>query len=141
MQELTLIGVDFGLKNIGLAVGQTLTSTASALKTIKYRKPFNYTELDVVIKQWQPDKIIMGLPLTEDGEPQKISKIVEAFAQQLTQRYQIPIEFMDERYSSMEAQAEFASARASGMVKRKGAQNLDSLAARTILQRWLDQNH
>lgn len=137
-KEFTLIGIDFGLKNIGLAVGQTLTNSASALKSIKYSQPFNWRDLDKVIKDWQPKLIILGLPLTEDGEKQTITKEVEKFANMLDERYSIKIKYTDERYSSLEAQSEFAESRALGLTKKKDAKNLDSVAAKNILQRWLN---
>ena len=140
MSYITLIGVDFGLKNIGLAVGQTLTGTASPLNPTSFSDPFNWQDFDKVIQDWNPDKIIMGWPLTEDGEQQPITKQVESFAKQLSERYNIEVLFMDERYSSLQAQAEFANARSLGLAKRKDAKKMDSFAASNILKRWLDLN-
>lgn len=134
----TYIGIDFGLANTGIAVGQSITSTATALKTIRNKDRFNWDELDAVIRQWNPDAVIIGHPLTEDGQEQETSRQAANFAKKVESRYNIPVHLVDERYSSMHAQHEFAQARQSGYAKRKHSENLDSHAARIILQRWLD---
>ncbi|VAW41524.1 Putative pre-16S rRNA nuclease Yqg [hydrothermal vent metagenome] len=132
------IGIDYGLANIGVAVGQSITQTATALQTIHIKHKFNWAELDKIIKQWQPDAIIIGLPLTEDGHTQLITKQVLNFAKKLISRYQLPVHEVDERYSSIQAQEEFAIARKQGNAKRKQGKYLDAHAAKNILQRWLD---
>ena len=133
------IGIDFGLSNMGIALGQSITKMAAALKTIHIKnKKFKWGELDEIIKQWQPAAIVIGLPLTEDGEHQLITKQASNFAKKLIIRYKIPVFEIDERYSSMQAQDDFAEARKSGNAKRKHSKNLDAHAAKNILQRWLD---
>lgn len=138
MPNESFIGLDFGLVNTGVAVGQSITSTSSALKTIISSGKFNWTELDSIIKQWQPTAIVVGNPLTEDGENQEFGNQVKNFAKKLKDRYNLPVHMVDERYTSMHAQQDFADARKSGNAKRKHAKNLDSHAAKIILQRWLD---
>ena len=133
------IGIDYGLVNIGIAIGQTITGTASALKTIHVKGKFSWNELDAIIKQWQPDALVIGRPLTEDGQEQLTTKQAHKFANKLINRYKIPVHEVDERYSSMAAQEEFAQARAIGNAKKKHSKNLDSHAAKNILQRWLDK--
>ena len=132
------IGIDFGLSKTGIAVGQSITKTASALTTLHTHGKFNWQGLDKIIEQWQPEAIIIGKPLNEDGQPQLISKQAHNFAKKVKNRYKITVFEVDERYSSMQAQADFAAARKQGSAKRKHAQNLDAHAAKNILQRWLD---
>ncbi len=132
------IGIDFGLANIGVSVGQSITKTASALKTIHVNKKFTWGELDAIIEQWQPQAIIIGRPLTEDGKEQQSTKQAHNFANKMKHRYKLPICEVDERYSSMAVQDEFAQARSLGNAKRKHSKNLDAHAAKNILQRWLD---
>jgi len=134
----SFIGIDYGNNNMGIATGQSVTQTASALKTIRVNHPFNWDELDKIIKQWHPQAIIIGLPLTEDGQQQLISKQANNFAMKMKKSYQLPIHEVDERYSSMQAQDDFSHARNQGNAKRKHAKNLDAHAAKNILQRWLD---
>jgi len=132
------IGIDYGLANIGIAIGQSITKTASALKTIHVNQNFSWDELDEIIQQWKPSAIIIGKPLTEDGKEQLTTKQTHNFAKKLKKRYQLPIHEVDERYSSMLAQDEFAQARKQGNAKRKHSSNLDAHAAKHILQRWFD---
>jgi len=134
------IGIDYGLRNIGIAIGQSITATASALTTLTLHKgkKFTWDEFDKIMKQWQPQAIIIGLPLTEEGNEQLISKQSRNFAKKLKQRYSIEVHEVDERYSSMQAQEDFAHARHQGHAKRKHSHNLDAHAAKNILQRWLD---
>ncbi|MFK8012277.1 MAG: Holliday junction resolvase RuvX [Marinicellaceae bacterium] len=132
------IGIDFGLTNIGVAIGQSITKTASALQTVNAKPRVNWLDLDSIIKQWQPEAIIIGKPLTEDGKEQLSTKQAHNFAKKLIHRYQLPVHEMDERYSSMQAQDEFSVARNQGKAKKKHSKNLDAHAAKHILQRWLD---
>ena len=133
------IGIDFGLANIGIAIGQTITGQASALKTIHTNHKFDWHELDEIINQWQPEAIIIGKPLTEDGQQQLATKQAHNFAKKVRQRYKIEVHEVDERFSSMQAQQDFAEARKHGKAKRKHGKNLDAHAAKNILQRWLNE--
>jgi len=132
------IGIDYGLTNIGIAIGQSITNTASALQTIHVKHKLDWIDMDKIINQWQPTAIIIGKPLDEDGSEQLITKQVHNFAKKLKTRYQLPVYEVDERYSSMQAQDEFAQARKQGNAKKKHAKDLDAHAAKNILQRWLD---
>jgi putative Holliday junction resolvase len=134
----SFIGIDYGTVNMGVAIGQSITQTASALETIKVKHPFIWGKLDKIIEQWQPQAIIIGLPLTEDGQKQLISKQAHNFAIKMKNRYRLPIHEIDERYSSMQANDDFLQARKQGNAKRKHSKNLDAHAAKNILQRWLD---
>lgn len=139
MHSETYIGIDFGLANIGIAVGQSITKTASALKTIHTNHKFTWDELDKIIQQWQPHAIIIGKPLTEDGQEQLATRQASNFAQKIRNRYEVEVFEVDERYSSMQAQADFATARKHGNAKKKHNRNLDAHAAKNILQRWLNE--
>jgi len=135
------IGIDFGMTNIGVALGQSITGMAAALKTIHVKNnKFRWNELDEIIKQWQPAAIILGLPLTEDGQEQLVTKQAHNFGKKLINRYKLPLHEVDERYSSMQAHEDFANARKIGNAKKKHAGNLDAHAAKNILQRWLDSS-
>jgi putative Holliday junction resolvase len=138
MPDGCYIGIDYGLSHIGIALGQSITGTASALSTIHVTKKFNWTQLDAIINQWQPMAIIIGKPVSEAGKEQLITRQAHNFAKKLVHRYQLPVHEMDERYSSMQAQQDFADARKIGNAKKKHGGNLDSHAAKIILQRWLD---
>lgn len=134
----TFLGFDYGQRRIGVAVGQTITSTASALETLRCatlgQPPWE--AIAALIKQWQPAGLVVGLPLTMDGEEQPITHAARDFAQNLS-RFEKPVYTADERLSSREAENAFKQARQSGQAKRSQSKNLDSQAAKVILERWL----
>ncbi len=135
MKNQTLLCFDYGKKRIGLAVGQTITATATALEIIKVvnKKP-NWEKIEHLIEEWRPDKLIVGHPFTLDGERQEMTDAAEKFGRQLEGRFKLPVELIEEQLSSYEARRELKSTR-----------DLDAVAARLILETWLreniDQNH
>lgn len=143
----TLLGFDYGLKRIGVAVGQELTGTATALATIRATdgKP-DWDTITRLIKQWQPDELIVGLPLNMDGTFHDLSYKAQRFGNQLHGRYNLPAHFMDERLSSLEAerqlknQYQVPTKKGSRQKIRKGqAEDIDKQAAKVILESWLYQ--
>jgi len=132
-----VLGMDFGLRRIGLATGNTITGTAQPLKTESHDgDPFDV--LASTIAQWKPDQIIIGLPLAADGSDSAITTQTRAFAAALGERHpDIPIELHDERYTSRAAETRFADARRAGHARRRDARNLDSMAAVVIVESWL----
>jgi putative Holliday junction resolvase len=143
----TLLGFDYGLKRIGVAVGQELTGTATALVTIRATdgKP-DWDAITRLIKQWQPDELIIGLPLNMDGTFHELTYKAQRFGNQLHGRYNLPAHFMDERLSSLEAERQLKSqfqvpAKKGGRQKiHKGqAEDIDKQAAKVILESWLNQ--
>jgi len=135
VKNQTLLCFDYGKKRIGLAVGQTITATATALEIIKVvnKKP-NWEKIEHLIEEWRPDKLIVGHPFTLDGERQEMTDAAEKFGRQLEGRFKLPVELIEEQLSSYEARRELKSTR-----------DLDAVAARLILETWLreniDQNH
>ena len=136
--DRTLMGFDFSKNRIGIAVGHELTATVNALETLlaKNSQP-DWEGLTRLINEWQPDLCIVGLPLTEEGEEQPASQAARRFANQINGRYQLPVELVDERYSTREAQNLMQT---SSMSKknRQNKANVDKIAAQLILQSWLD---
>ncbi|MCZ6719787.1 MAG: Holliday junction resolvase RuvX [Gammaproteobacteria bacterium] len=127
----TLLGFDYGEKHIGVAVGQTLTATASPLETVqvKNRQP-DWDTISRLIETWKPDALIVGLPLNMDGTPQAMTRAAERFMRQLQGRYPLPVQPVDERLSTIEAVDRSKSAR----------QTVDAIAAQVILETWLALN-
>ena len=127
----TLLGFDYGLKRIGVAVGQELTGTASALTTVAARdgKP-DWDAITRLIQEWQPDAVVVGLPLNMDGSDHELSRRARRFGNQLHGRYNLPAHFIDERLSSLQAEALLR-----GSSHRK--EDIDKLAAQVILETWL----
>jgi putative holliday junction resolvase len=130
VKNQTLLCFDYGKKRIGSAIGQTVTATATALQIIKVvnRKP-NWEEIEYLIEEWRPDKLIVGHPLTLEGGRQKMTDAAEKFGRQLNGRFKLPVEFIEEQLSSYEARREL-----------KSTYDLDSVAARLILETWLRDN-
>lgn len=133
-----LLGFDFGMKRIGIAVGQTVTKTARPLGVIKaIQGTPQWEAIAKFIKDWRPDALIVGVPLNMDGTEQPLTQAAKGFAEALHQRFQLPVFGMDERLTSVEAKDSVFSE--GGYKALKNAQ-IDSLAAQLILQNWLTHN-
>ncbi len=130
-----LLGFDFGLKRIGVAVGQTVTQTARPLTTLKASKGIpEWNALNQMIKTWQPDALVVGIPLNMDGTEQPISHSAREFAKQLHERYKLPVYEMDERLSTKDARERLFT---EGGYKALQNGQVDRVAAQLILQNWL----
>ena len=135
---MTLLGFDVGARRIGVAVGNTVSMSARQVGVLDVRDGGpDWPALDRWVREWQPARLVVGDPATLDGGDQPMRKRARAFARNLAQRYQLPVEQVDERTSSIEAAQRFAAGRASGQRKRHQAAQLDALAAVIILERWL----
>lgn len=133
-----LLAFDFGMKRIGVAVGQTVTQTASPLNTIQAKEGAPHWEtITKLIKKWQPDALIVGIPLNMDGTPQPISQKARAFAKALQSHYQITVIEMDERLTTKDAREQLFTA---GGFKALQDGQVDRVAAQLILQNWFEEN-
>ncbi len=147
LKARTLLGFDYGLKRIGVAVGQELTGTATALVTIRATdgKP-DWEAITRLIEQWKPDELVIGLPLNMDGTFHELSYKAQRFGNQLNGRYNLRAHFMDERLSSLEAERHLKSSQQAPIKNRpkKKARkiqkaDIDKIAAKVILESWLDK--
>ena len=148
----TFLSFDFSQNKIGVAVGQGLTGTASALTTlINHNKKIDWPAIDQLLKQWHPAALIVGLPLTMEGEEQETTESVKSFGNQLNERYNLPIHYMDERLTSREAShilgydgitSPRRLNKPGKKVKKRKQQghDIDQVAAQLILQSWLNEN-
>ena len=133
-----VLGFDVGSRLTGVAIGNTFTTSARALTTVPVNHDGpDWQRLDALHREWLPDTLVVGLPLTLEGAEQAASRRARHFAAQLQQRYQLPVVLVDERHSSQEAAQRFAAARAVGLKRRRDAANIDAEAAAVILERWL----
>lgn len=137
-----IIAIDFGLKRIGIAIGNSLTNNAQPLTTIITDKPYEIpNELIDIIKEWRPHKLIMGMPYNADGSEAKIAKNIKRFASLLSEKLSMPVEFIDESFSSHEATRQLKHLRQSGArSKRVNKADIDKAAAAVMLQRWMDES-
>lgn len=140
MHSNTYLGFDFGLKFLGVAVGQSITQTAQPLATLKMLQGEpNWEQLDPLIKEWQPKALIVGLALQPDGTHSKTSTLAEAFGHSLEKRYERPVYFIDERLTTVAAR-DLAKTLSRSCDKRKG--EIDRISAAIILESWLNSgNH
>ena len=133
----TIIAFDIGLRRIGIAVGQTVTGSASPLGIVVNSDAGpDFERISTLLKEWKPDMLILGLPLHANGSNGEMSQHVRAFAKDL-ERFQLPIELVDERHSSQEAEAKLKAARQSGSRGRIKKEHVDSAAAVLIAERFL----
>ena len=134
----TVLGFDVGARRIGVAVGSAFGHGARALAVVDvHAHGPDWPAIDRLQKEWRPDGLIVGDPMTLDGGDQPIRRFARDFASQLQARYALPVVLVDERASSIEAAQRFAADRAEGRRKRRDAAALDAVAAAVIVERWL----
>ncbi len=136
----TILAFDFGLRRIGVAVGQQVTASANPLAVMQNSEDGpDWTAIERLVREWQPARFIVGMPTSADGSPSEISDHVAGFIGELA-RFDLPIETEDERYSSLEARELLKFGRAQGLRGRIRKEMIDSTAAALIAQRWLSKN-
>jgi len=121
----TVLAFDFGLKRIGVAVGEPELGTAHPLPAIAA-----FSQVEGLVKEWNPATLVVGLPTSVQGEAHKMTRQAEVFARRLEKRFKLPVTRIDERYSSVEAESRLRG------VKHKA---VDSVAAQIILEQYFDQ--
>jgi putative Holliday junction resolvase len=129
----TFLGFDFGLKRIGVAVGQDLTRSATGLVTLTAVKDKpDWNAIAALIGEWHPQALVVGLPLNMDGTENELTKRARRFSNQLRERFRLPVHLMDERLSTIEAERLIAQAGS------KHDRDSDKLAAQLILRSWIE---
>ena len=124
-----VLGFDFGLKRIGVAVGNGVTATASALAPLRANEGNpDWEAVRRLLEEWKPQRLVVGLPLNMDGTPSEMSARAERFARRLEGRFNLRCEMMDERLSTFEAR---------GLIAESGSEaSRDSVAACLVLESW-----
>ena len=140
MTGRTLLGFDYGRKRIGIAVGQEITATAKGLATLNTTQEGpDWAAIDKLVREWQPQLIVVGMPSNMDDRPHKLHDEVKDFGNKLAERYNLPVEWIDEKLSSVEAEQLLSASPQSKKRKQDKAQ-IDKLAAQLILQSYLNTN-
>jgi putative Holliday junction resolvase len=121
----TILAFDFGLKRIGVAVGEPQLRTAHPLRAIR-----RFEEIDGLAAEWQPARFVVGLPTSVQGAAHAMTREAEKFARRLEKRYKLPVSRVDERYTSVEAESRLRGARKKAV---------DSVAAQLILEQYFDE--
>ncbi|MEW5288521.1 MULTISPECIES: Holliday junction resolvase RuvX [Erwinia] len=136
MSHMTLLAFDYGTKSIGVAIGQQLTGTARPLAALKAQDGIpDWNKIEALLKEWQPDRVVVGLPLNMDGSEQPLTARARKFANRLHGRFGVQISLHDERLSTVEARADLFS-RGGFRALNKGS--VDSLSAVVILESWFE---
>lgn len=134
-----LLAFDFGMRHIGVAIGQSLTQTASPLAPVTARDGIpDWPALERLFAEWQPDALIVGLPLNMDGSESQLSALARKFGRRLAARFRLPVCMHDERLSSREAREALAERPAGS---RGRPPSVHSAAAVVILESWLASPH
>jgi len=120
----SFLAFDFGLKRVGVAAGNSLTRQATPLRTIAAEGDERFAAIARLIAEWQPDALVVGVPVHPDGTPHDNTRRAQRFARQLHGRFRLPVHEVDERYSTTEAAA-------------AGARDLDAASAAIILEQYL----
>ncbi|AUX71623.1 Holliday junction resolvase RuvX [Erwinia pyrifoliae] len=139
MSHQTLMAFDFGTKSIGVAIGQQLTGTARPMNALKAQDGIpDWNRIEALLKEWQPDRVVVGLPLNMDGSEQPLTVRARKFANRLHGRFGVQVDLHDERLSTVEARAELFE-RGGFRALSKG--NVDSLSAVIILESWFENHY
>ncbi|KJG12047.1 Holliday junction resolvase RuvX [Photobacterium iliopiscarium] len=136
----SVLSFDYGTKSIGVAIGQELTGTASPLSALKAKDGIpNWDEIEKILKEWQPDLIVVGLPLDLAGkELETIAPRAKKFANRIHGRFGYAVELHDERLSTVEAKAELFER---GGYRSLSKGNIDSQSAVVILESWFERQY
>ena len=121
---LQLLAFDFGRRRVGVASGNTLTKTATAMRTLSAEGEARFDAIGALIAQWRPDALVVGVPCHPDGAAHDNTLRAQRFARQLRGRFRLPVHEVDERYTTVEASA-------------RGASDLDAASAAIILEQFL----
>ena len=132
----TVLAFDFGTRRIGVAVGDLATRLAHPLATIaRERERDRFDAIAALVAEWKPARLVVGLPVHADGAPHAMTARAQRFGRQLAGRTGLPVEFADERHTTVAAGATLADA---GRTGREARDVRDQVAAQLILQGWLD---
>lgn len=135
----TYLAFDYGLKRIGVAVGQELTGTASPRPAVAARDGApDWQAIAALVAEWRPQAFVIGVPYNMDDTRQEMTDRAERFGRQLHGRFNLPVHSVDERLSSIEGEDRLRAARQAGRRGRIAKPEIDSAAACVLLETWLN---
>ena len=137
-----LLAFDFGMRRIGVACGDTVSGNASPLGSVTVGPAgVRWDRIDALMRDYRPALLIVGLPYNTDGSESDAARRARGFAAELAAHYALPVDLVDERYSSLEAEARLKDERAAGLRRRRVTKSdVDAGAACVILERWLGRS-
>ena len=121
------LAFDYGLKRVGVAVGNSLTCQAQPLRTVSSEGKARFDDIACLVAEWQPHALVIGVPYHPDGTPHENTDRARKFGRQLSGRFHLPVHEVDERYSTTEAIA-------------GGARDLDAASAAILLQQYFNDH-
>lgn len=136
-----VIAFDFGLKRTGVAIGNTLTGSASPECTLRSKdeRP-NWDGITELISEWKPSRIVVGMPTELDGSDSPLKQRIERFCNQLRGRYNLEVDQENEQFTSIEAAARLKQLRQNGRKQKVTKDEVDKIAATIILENWMQKN-
>lgn len=126
-RPLSYLSFDFGTRRVGVATGNSLLRLAQPLKTVAAEGDARFKAIESLIGEWQPDALVVGIPLHPDGAPHDNTRRAQRFARQLHGRFRLPVHEVDERYSTTEALA-------------AGAADVDAASAAILLEQFFREH-
>ncbi|WP_417760210.1 Holliday junction resolvase RuvX [Shewanella sp.] len=136
MSTNTILGFDFGTKSIGVAVGQAITGNAQPLKAIKATDGTpDWSLIEALLKEWQPELVVVGLPLNMDGTEQEMTQRARKFANRIHGRFGVPITTQDERLTTADAKSRLFEY---GGYKALSKGQIDSVSAVLIVESYFE---
>jgi putative Holliday junction resolvase len=134
-QNLTFISFDFGTKRIGVAVGQTVTMTATPIDSLQAQQGVpHWSQISLLIDRWRPCAFVVGIPFNMDGSFSPITLCARSFAEKLRLQFSLPVYEIDERLTTVEARQTLFELGGYKALKRI---SVDSFAAKLILETWM----
>lgn len=124
---MSFLAFDFGTRRVGVATGSRFTGNAEPLKSIHVDGEARFEAIARLIKEWQPEGLVIGVPFHPDGAEHEMTQRARRFGRQLKGRFRLPVFEADERYTSVEAQSQ-------------GARDVDSTAAALILEQFFREH-
>ncbi len=135
-----VLAFDYGRRRIGVAAGDTVSRSASALQAVSAGPEGpRWDVIDALLREWRPALLVVGLPYDVDGSESAMAGAARGFGAALETRYSLPVAVVDERNSSLEAGARLRTARTAGLRKRVSKSDVDAASACVILERWISE--
>ncbi|HEX2567413.1 MAG TPA: Holliday junction resolvase RuvX [Burkholderiales bacterium] len=131
----TVLAFDFGLKRIGVAVGEPELRTAHPLPAIAAAGDARFAAIEKLVQEWKPAQLVVGRPVSVQGEVHRMTRQAERFARRLQGRFRLPVAQVDERYTSVEAESRLRATKGA----RAGKLAIDSVAAQLMLEQYFDE--
>ena len=128
--QRTVLAFDFGLKRVGVAVGEPELRTAHPLPAIAATGDARFAAIERLVAEWRPARLVVGIPLSAGGSPHVVTRQAERFARRLQGRFRLPVARVDERYTSLEAESR---------LRGRKSKAVDSVAAQIMLEQYFDE--